>query len=378
MLAETRRQLRLEQSRSSKNRDDDKILSLQKDIISQENEIDSMLRETNRAVEEVVDSLLGISRGSWAEELTDALITAFKAGEDYMDVFEDSWEEMVQNMVVKTIAAKVIGDALEKHVLSRIEEIENQETSHYRQQQAELAQHKANLQNLRLENEKQWLATISGYQEFPQVIAGLGVDAQKEWQEIQQAASSGNVFIASWRMDEFLKKYGNQIEQSLFSIYDSYNTNVNNALNQAQQTAQIRALQEVLTGQSGAATKQALMDSISSVFPQFMETWGYKFGQDSEKTLSALQRGIQGVSEQTAGAIESYMNGVSQQVYLHSTILTQIRDAVVAMNGDIQLDVQGQMLLQLQQSYQVQMSIESILQGVLVPSGRAFAVELMS
>jgi hypothetical protein len=72
------------------------------------------------------------------------------------------------------------------------------------------------------------------------------------------------------------------------------------------------------------------------------------------------------------------MNGVSQQVYLHSDLLTQIRDAVVGMDMDVQVATQAQMLLQLQQSYAVQMAIQGILEGVLTPSGRAFSVELVS
>lgn len=400
MLAETKRQLRLEQSRSSKNRDDDKILSLQKDIISQQNEIDSMLRETSRAVDEVVDSLLGISRASWAEELTDALISAFKAGEDYMDVFEDSWEEMVQNMVVKTIAAKVIGDALEKNVLSKIEEIENQKTADERQQISNLEQHKTNLKNLRLKDESAWFDTVSSYNQFGEIINRIGggaVEAYKNYLEsfkdteevYREAISEGlgykkamelvaQATINKREARSKLMAYSDQIEEKFFELYGEYGVSLNNSLKQAQEEAQIEALKQVLTGPSGAANKEALMQSVSNVLPDMMKTWGIQFGQDATKELSALQRGIQGITEDTAGAIEGYMNGVSQQVYLHSTILTQIRDAVVAMNGDIQLSVQGQMLLQLQQSYQVQMSIESILQGVLVPSGRAFAVELMS
>lgn len=99
---------------------------------------------------------------------------------------------------------------------------------------------------------------------------------------------------------------------------------------------------------------------------------------DGESKLSALQAGIQGITEDTAGALEAYMNGVSQQVYLQSDILTQIRDAVVGFDLDVQLGVLSQMLLQLQQSYQTHQAIQQILEGVLTPSGRAFNVELLS
>jgi hypothetical protein len=70
------------------------------------------------------------------------------------------------------------------------------------------------------------------------------------------------------------------------------------------------------------------------------------------------------------------MNGVSQQVYYQSEVLTQIRDAVVMMDGDVQLGTQAQMLLQLQQSYAVQMAIQTILEGWSSPNGLAVRVEM--
>jgi len=99
---------------------------------------------------------------------------------------------------------------------------------------------------------------------------------------------------------------------------------------------------------------------------------------EANKQLSALQQGIQGITEDTAGALEAYMNNVSQQMYLHTDILTQIRDVVVGFNFDAQLGTISQILLQLQYSYQTQMAIHGILEGVLTPSGRAFTVELAS
>ena len=99
---------------------------------------------------------------------------------------------------------------------------------------------------------------------------------------------------------------------------------------------------------------------------------------DANKNLSALQQGISQISETTAESLEAYMNGVSQQVYYHSSLLEQIRDSVVGLDLDVSLGVQSQMLLQLQNSYQTQQAIQQILEGVLVPSGRAFAVELLS
>lgn len=99
---------------------------------------------------------------------------------------------------------------------------------------------------------------------------------------------------------------------------------------------------------------------------------------DSVKSgdLSALQQGIQGIKEETASALEAYMNGVSQQVYYQSGVLTEIRDAVLMMGGDVHMATQAQMLLQLQQSYAVQMAIQSILEGWSSANGMSVRVEL--
>ena len=100
--------------------------------------------------------------------------------------------------------------------------------------------------------------------------------------------------------------------------------------------------------------------------------------ENGDDELSALQAGIQGITEDTAGALEAYMNSVSQQVYLQSDLLTQIRDAVVMFNTDVQVATISQILLQLQSSYQVQMSIQGILEGWSNASGQAMRVELMN
>lgn len=98
---------------------------------------------------------------------------------------------------------------------------------------------------------------------------------------------------------------------------------------------------------------------------------------DEKKELSALQQGIQGITENQAGALEAYMNGVSQQVYYQSDILTQIRDSLIGFDMDIANGTRAQMLLQLQQSYQVQQAIQGILLGWSSPNGMAVRVEMI-
>ena len=122
---------------------------------------------------------------------------------------------------------------------------------------------------------------------------------------------------------------------------------------------------------------QPIMEENMQEVANFLRELGL-IKDDANKNLSALQQGIQGITEDTAGALEAITNGISQQCYLQSDILTQIRDAVISMDVDVSLGVQSQMLLQLQNSYQTQQAIQQILEGVLVPSGRAFAVELLS
>ena len=72
------------------------------------------------------------------------------------------------------------------------------------------------------------------------------------------------------------------------------------------------------------------------------------------------------------------MNIVSQRMFEQGSLIREIRDVVVGFDADVQTATQAQMLLQLQQSYAVQMAIQGILEGVLTPSGRAFSVELVS
>lgn len=99
--------------------------------------------------------------------------------------------------------------------------------------------------------------------------------------------------------------------------------------------------------------------------------------QEQEQQLSALQQGIQGVTEQTANALEGYMNGLSQQAYLRNDLLMQIRDALTLTDNDMAMGVQAQILLQLQQSYVLIQSIHSLMGNWTIPNGSGIRVELI-
>jgi hypothetical protein len=97
---------------------------------------------------------------------------------------------------------------------------------------------------------------------------------------------------------------------------------------------------------------QATIDAVLTVLNK------YGLGSSSTQSqLSALQQGIQGVTETTASAVEAYLNSVLDQMF-------------------VQVGIQSRMLLELQNSYQMQAAIHAILTGVVTANGMAFRVEM--
>lgn len=263
-LAELERQMTLEQSKRSKDRDDDTIKEYQETIHSLRNEIEDLK-------EDVVNNLLGSDVKSAAEEFVDTWVEAWRAGETTLDAIQEKMDDMILNLIKKAMTSKIV-ETLLNPIYSELDRM----TTDSSEGGVALTT-----------NELRQLATQAG------VTAG----------EINTA------------LGEF---YGN-------------------------------------------------LANLGIISPT-----------ENERELSALQQGIQGITEDTAGALEAYMNGVSQQVYLHSDLLTQIRDAVVGFDLDVQTATVSQILLQLQSSYQVQMSIQSILNGWSNPNGMAVRVEMVS
>jgi len=331
-LLELKRSLQLEESRKGKKRDEDKIEDLKGQIIDLELEIKNATRE-------IVGDLTGItSVGDAAESMVLQMIEAFKQGEDYMGKFSDTFDDMIDNMIMKAIVSKVVGEKMQE-IFNRIQDIANKRAD----------QTMVNVKDIFDDTGSQWV---------------------RGWIEHGMYFSSTNQTIEEWRkgLEQVLARNmpeeGRKVYSDAFEKLNKlYSDNV------------------TITPSDVSSVKQEateMKDDAKKTFDAYMEAFGILFGQDSTKELSALQQGIQGITEDTAGALEAYMNGVSQQVYLHSQLLTEIRDAVVGFNFDVQVGTMAEMLLQLQQSYQVQMSIESILRGVLNPSEQAIKVELLS
>lgn len=316
-LEQLKEQLRLEKSRKSKYRDQSAIAELEGQIIDLKNEI-------HDSTESIVNDLLGItSKADFAENLVSSMIDAFKEGEDYMKVFEDSFEDMVDNMIMKAIVSRLVGDWI-----NQIWDMVNARAM--QSDRAKAAQEEVTrLQNL-IEYYKSGQARIGrgklSEEQIAQAVAGLE-------KQLQDAIAIYNEAITPTPED----------------------------------IAEMRGFFD------------AGREDFKENFLAYMDAFGIKFGQSAGAAdLSALQQGIQGITEDTAGALEAYMNGVSQQVYLHSDLLTQIRDILINFGGDVTIATNAQILLQLQQSFQVQMTIQTILQGWSNASGLAMRVELVS
>lgn len=262
-LAELQRQMELEQSKRSKDRDDDTIKQYQEEIQDLKYEIEDLK-------DELVNNLWGSDVKSAAESFVDTWVEAWRAGETTLDAMNEKMDEMIYNLIKKAMTSKIV---------------------------------------------EKWLKSL-----------------YDDLDEMTSEDSEGGVDLTTNELAQLAQKAG--------TVAEKINTDL-----------------EKFYGNLES------LDIVSKA-------------QAESKELSALQQGIQGITEETAGALEAYMNGVSKQVYLQSDILTQIRDTVVGFDIDVQTATQAQMLLQLQQSYAVQMAIQSILLGWSTPSGMAVRVEM--
>lgn len=264
-VEELQRQMQLEQNKRSKDRDDDKIKEYQESIQDLELEISELEKD-------VVANLLGSDIKDAAEQFVSTWVDAWRQGGDTMEALNENFDDMIDNMIAKSVASYLVSKRL-----------------------------------------------------------------QKIFDEVDKLTGEKSEGGSEITMNE-LKRLKNLIGDK--SIAEQINDDLAN-----------------LYGALGIA---------------------FGVNSEQEKNLSALQQGIQGVTEDTAGAIEAYMNIVAQRVFEQNLYLQEIRDHLNNFDLDVQLGTLSQMLLQLQQSYQVQQNIESILTGVLNPSGRAIVVELNS
>ena len=262
-LAELERQMQLEKSKRSKDRDDDKI----KDY---EESIQDIRLELKELADDIANTLLGTSVKDAAEDFVSTWVDAWRAGDNTLDAIGGKFDDMIDNMIMKSLASKVVANRIQKI----------------------------------------WDMVDAATQETSEGGASLTIN---ELQRIKALIGD--------------KSIGEAIDEDLRNLYG---------------------------------------------------VLGIAYGSNAEKSLSALQQGIQGVTEDTAGAIEAYMNGVSQQVYLQSDLLREIRDVVIGFDSEFQMATLGEILLQLRSSYEMQMAIHAMMEGWTTPSGNGIRVELLS
>ena len=343
-LVELKRQLALERSRDSKDRDEDRIVELQKQI----KELEYDIKDSTDAI---VNDLLGISSvGDALEGVMSNIIDTFRNGryklKDIMKDVKVSFNDMIANMVMKMYTTKILEPWFEEQWNAIQNDIEK------RMPQREITK----LNGLFFESEQGTLSEwIANEKDLLERVKSGQYDAFYD----RDAFDRGEQIEIS--REEWIKQTEEVIKEAEKELYSSMTPTKEDILHYA----------ELL--RNGQPIVEENLKDIES----FLRELGL-LNDKKQTSLSALQQGLQSMSEDTGSALESYMNGVSQQVYLHSDLLTQIRDAVVGMDMDVQVATQAQMLLQLQQSYAVQMAIQGILEGWATPSGQAVRVELVS
>lgn len=255
-LAEVQRQLQLEKSRKKKNRDQDKIIELEGQVIDLQNAIDD-------ATTNIVNTLLGTDVKSAAESFADSWISVWKEGTDTMANLEESFDDLITNMIVKSLASEIVGQRL-----------------------------------------KSMFAMVQRFTE-ENSAGGVGITTE----EAKQIADLG----------------------------------------------------------------KELVPLINEDLKNLMGQLGIEFGSGvKDAALSSLQKGVQSVSEETAGAIEAYLNMVSGQVFQQTTILQGIWDMTNVNAGTM-----SQMLLQMRSSYQILQAIQVWTVNISTAAGNGVNVRIL-
>lgn len=255
-LAEVQRQLQLEKSRKKKNQDKDKIIDLEGQVIDLQNAIDD-------ATTEIVNNLLGTDVKSAAESFADSWISAWKEGTDTMANLEEGFDDLITNMIVKSLASEIVGQRL-----------------------------------------KSMFAMV---------------------QRFTEENSAGDVGITT---------------------------------EEAKQIADLG---------------KELIPLINEDLKNLMGQLGIEFGSGvKDAALSSLQKGIASVSEETAGAIEAYLNMVSGQVFQQTAIMQSIEHMV-----NVNAGTNSQILLQLRAEYQLLQAIQVWTVNISTAAGNGVNVRIL-
>ena len=323
-LVELERQLALEKSRKEKNKDKDKIMEIEDKIKDIKFEIEDML-------DSITNDLLGISSvGDAVESMVDAITDALRGGEDAIEAFNESVDDMIINLVKKFVQTKYLAPIMED-AWAKLNAVVLQRTAPLSSEVEMLEREKAELQ--------------ARYDYYDSILS------KKKDRESNLPP-----------LERKLEEYDRKIEEAKARLVEaSMPTDAD--LNQ-------------WIGILDALKLQG--SPIIEMYRQLLDSLGLGSTSSTDTELSALQQGIQGITESTANALEAYASNISQQVYFQSDILAQIRDMLQLQTLDVQTVTTGEILLQLQASYITQEAIRSTLEGWNNATGQAVRVELIS
>lgn len=341
-LAELQRQLQLERSRDSKDYDAGKVADLEGQIIDLKNDIQGMK-------DDITNTFLGINSVSDAvSSMVGDMIDALREGEDAMETFGSSIDDMVANMIKQVFSARIVGPMLEKVWNNIDEEIQKRGekyADYYSDYQATLDHIDTTTNN-----------TGNGYY-FWKDQSGSIFYSNSYWKWLQ-AMKNGAENLTYQQWHDILQGWADWAKENL---QDATTPTMNDIHRFG---ADLQGISPELEGYIGE------LENI-------LREMGLIKDQTKADALSKLQQGIEGVTEDTAGAIEAYMNIVSQRVFEQNEYLMQIRDIIVNFNLDVQVATIGQILYQMQQSYLVQQAIQARLDGWSNSNGMAVRVEMI-
>ena len=341
-LAELQRQLQLERSRDSKDYDAGKVADLEGQIIDLKNDIQGMK-------DNITNTFLGINSVSDAvSSMVGNMIDALREGEDAMETFGSSIDDMVANMIKQVFSARIVGPMLEK-VWNKIDEEIQKRGEKYADYYAD---YQATLDHI----DATTGGTGDGYYFWKDQSGSLWYSNNFwKWNKAMKAGAE-NLTYQQWH--ETLQAWADWAKENL---QDATTPTMNDIHRFG---ADLQGISPELEGYIGE------LENI-------LREMGLIKDQTKADALSKLQQGIEGVTEDTAGAIEAYMNIVSQRVFEQNEYLMQIRDIIVNFNLDVQVATIGQILYQMQQSYLVQQAIQARLDGWSNSNGMAVRVEMV-
>lgn len=337
-LAELERQLALEKSRKSKNRDDDKILDL-------EGQVKDLKKELGDMANEITESFLGLSSVKDAvSSMMDSIVDALKNGENAMKSFDESWEEMVWNMIKQVVSANILAPKFK----AIFDDINNDVQKRGESYADEIAKKKEALEEAtRVKDNKYFLKNDNGEYTYASPLTAVAM---------------------SKALGYHITTYEDFLEHSNQEI-----ANLEKAFATAT-TFTVDDLKKYATNLEGL---EPVWEATTEATREIAESLGLSLG-DNSKQLSNLQQGISSITESTANALEAYLNIISQRIFEHGTVFCEIRDIISSWNMDAHLGVQSQMLFQLQNNYIIMQSMQSMMENWTIPSGQGIRVELMN